>query len=80
MKCLGGCRYGIPSVSGKDVPMEETNKKATVQEEPVPYIKREVDGAVYTVMIHFNPESRETAKEKVERLLLKDALNGNFPD
>ena len=60
--------------------MEETNKKDTVQEEPVPFIKREVDGAVYTVKIHFNPESRETAKEKVERLLLKDALNGNFPN
>ena len=59
--------------------MEETNKKATVQEEPVPYIKRKVDGAVYTVMIHFNPESRETAKDKIKRLLLKDALNGDFP-
>ena len=55
--------------------MEETNKKETVQEEPVPYIKREVDGAVYTVKIHFNPESRETAKEKIARLLLNDALN-----
>lgn len=60
--------------------MEETTTKETVQEEPVPYIKREVDGAVYTVKIHFHPESRETAKEKVERLLLRDALSGNFPD
>jgi len=64
----------------KGWPMEETKTKDTVQEEPVPYIKREVDGAVYTVKIHFHPESRETAKEKIKRLLLKDALNGNFSD
>ncbi len=58
--------------------MEETKKNEAVQEEPVPYIKREIDGALYTVKIHFRPESRETAKDKVKRLLLKDALNGNF--
>lgn len=59
--------------------MEETKKNEAVQEEPVPYIKREIDGALYTVKSHFRPESRETAKDKVKRLLLKDALNGNFP-
>ena len=59
--------------------MEETNTKDMVQEELVPYIKREVDGAVYTVKIHFHPESKETAKDKIKRLLLKDALNGDFP-
>lgn len=59
--------------------MEGTNTKDMVQEEPVPYIKREVDGAVYTVKIHFHPESKETAKDKIKRLLLKDALNGDFP-
>lgn len=63
----------------KGWPMEETNTKDMVQEEPVPYIKREVDGAVYTVKIHFHPESKETAKDKIKRLLLKDALNGDFP-
>ena len=59
--------------------MDETKKNETVQEEPVPYIKREVDGAVYTVMIHFHPDSRETAKDNIKRLLLTDALNGDFP-
>ena len=63
----------------KGMRMDETKKNETVQEEPVPYIKREVDGAVYTVMIHFRPDSRETAKDKIKRLLLKDALNGDFP-
>ncbi|MBO4887449.1 MAG: transposon-encoded TnpW family protein [Stomatobaculum sp.] len=51
-----------------------------VQEEQIPYIKRNIDGAEYTVMIHFHSESKETAKDKVKRLLLKDALNGNFPE
>ena len=60
--------------------MEEVKKENTVQEEQVPYIKREIDGKLYTVMIHFQPGCRETAKDKIKRLLLKDALNGNFPD
>ena len=60
--------------------MNETNTKDLIQEEQVPYIKRNIDGAEYTVMIHFHPECKETAKDKVKRLLLKDALNGNFPE
>lgn len=60
--------------------MEETITKSTVQEEKVPYIKRNIDGVVYTVKIHFQPGSRENVKDKVKRLLLKDALNGNFPE
>ena len=59
--------------------MNETKEKDMVQEEQIPYIKRNIDGAEYTVMIHFHSESKETAKDKVKRLLLKDALNGNFP-
>ena len=59
--------------------MEEVNKENTVQKEQVPYIKRKIDGTVYTVMIHFQPGCRETAKDKVKRLLLKDAMNGNYP-
>ena len=60
--------------------MTEMTMQDTIQEEPVPYITREIDGAVYTVKIHFQPDSRETAKDKVKRLLLKDALNGDFPE
>ena len=55
-------------------------KTTTIQEEPVPYIRRKVHGSVYTVKIRFFPESKETAKQKVKRLLLKDALDGNFPE
>ena len=54
--------------------MEKMISNETVQDEQVPYIKRNIDGVVYTVKIHFQPGSRETAKEKVKRLLLKDAM------
>ena len=60
--------------------MNETKEKDMVQEEQIPYIKRNIDGAEYTVMIHFQPGCKETAKDKVKRLLLKDALNDDFPD
>ena len=50
-------------------------EKDIIQKEPVPYIKREIDGVTYTVIIHFNPGSRETAKKKIERLLLNEVLN-----
>lgn len=60
--------------------MNETNEKDKVLEDQIPYIKREIDGSLYTVKIHFWPDSKETAKDKVKRLLLKDALLGNFPE
>lgn len=60
--------------------MKETKTNDSVKQEQIPYIKREIDGTVYTVMIHFQPGCRETAKDKLKRLLLKDALNGNFLD
>lgn len=69
-----------PSPIWKGWLMEEMKKENTVQEEQVPYIRCEIDGTVYTVMIHFQPGCKETAKDKVKRLLLKDALAGGFPD
>lgn len=48
--------------------MDNTN--TTTQE--VPYIKRIIDGRTYTVKIHFNTEAKETAKDKVKRLLTRE--------
>ncbi|MCC8044316.1 MAG: transposon-encoded TnpW family protein [Clostridiales bacterium] len=48
--------------------MDNTN--TTTQE--VPYIKRTIDGRTYTVKIHFNTETKETAKDKVKRLLTRE--------
>ena len=55
-----------------------TDKNKESDPKTIPYIKREIDGTVYTVKIHFQPNSKETAKDKVERLLLKEALSGKL--
>ena len=41
--------------------MNETKEKDTVLENQIPYIKRKIDGSLYTVKIHFWPDSKETA-------------------
>ena len=46
------------------------------QETDAPYIKRAVDGREYTVKIHFRPDSRETAKEKLKRIMVNDIQSG----
>ena len=46
------------------------------QETDVPYIKRTVDGREYTVKIHFHPDSRATAKEKLKRIMVNDIQSG----
>ncbi len=48
--------------------MENTN--TTAQE--VPYIKRTIDGHTYTVKIHFNMGTKETATDKIKRLLTRE--------
>ena len=60
--------------------MRETKTKDSVKAEQIPYIIREINGTLYTVKIYFWPDSKETARDKVKRLLLKDALSGNFPE
>ena len=46
------------------------------QETDAPYIKRTVDGREYTVKIHFHPDSHETAKEKLKRIMVNDIQSG----
>ncbi len=46
--------------------------------ENIPYIKRTIDGATYTVIIHFTTETKDTAKDKMKRVLkdeMKKLLN-----
>ena len=31
-----------------------------------------LDGAIYTALIHFNSETKETAKDKIKRLIRKE--------
>ena len=57
-----------------------TGKNKESDPKTIPYIKREIDGTVYTVKIHFQPNSKETAKEKMERLLVKEALRESLSE
>lgn len=43
-----------------------------------PYIKRTIDGRVYTVLIHFSGTSKETAQDKIKRLLRNEVANEKF--
>ena len=55
----------------------ETEK--TTPRKETPYIKRTIDGRTYTVLIHFSKTSKETAQDKIHRMLKKDAVNAtNF--
>lgn len=59
----------------------------TQPEAPAGSIVREIDGAIYTALIHFNLETKETAKDKIKRLIRKEVsmrrifsvLKSSFP-
>jgi len=53
-------------------------KTMTPQEQEIPYIKRTVDGRVYTVKIHFKPDAHETAAQKMQRILRKAVEAGKI--
>lgn len=48
------------------------------QEAPVPAgsIVRIINGVQYTVLIHFNPMSKESPLDKIKRLLVNEVQNG----
>ena len=54
----------------------ETEK--TMPQQEAPYIKRTIDGRTYTVLIHFSKTSKETAQDKIHRMLKKDVANATY--
>ena len=42
-----------------------------------PVVRRKIGGTTYLVKIHFNPDSRETLQQKLERMLVNEV---NHPD
>ena len=56
-------------VMEENMMIKEGADKAPKIPEPAGSIVRIVDGVTYTVMIHFNPESKESPKEKIKRLI-----------
>ena len=53
--------------------MKNMVEQTTTTEKEVPFIQRVIDGREYTVNIYFKADSRETAKDKVIRLLKQEA-------
>ena len=58
--------------------MEEILKPITERDEPAGSIVRVIDGVTYTVLIHFNPNSKETSRDKIKRLIKTEVQNENF--
>jgi len=52
---------------------ENTDIQAIPDTDPV--IVREIDGKVFTVIIHFNKDSKETAQDKIRRMIRNDVVN-----
>ncbi len=43
-----------------------------------PFIKRTINGQEFTVLIHFQDRCRESAQEKVKRMLRSDVQNAEI--
>lgn len=52
--------------------MEEILTKPMEHGEPAGSIVRVIDGVTYTVLLHFNPNSKETPKDKIMRMIKND--------
>lgn len=52
--------------------MEEILTKPMEHDEPAGSIVRVIDGVTYTVLLHFNPNSKESPKDKIMRMIKND--------
>jgi len=52
--------------------MEEILTKPMEHDEPAGSIVRVIDGVTYTVLLHFNPSSKESPKDKIMRMIKND--------
>ena len=52
--------------------MDEILTKPMEHDEPAGSIVRVIDGVTYTVLLHFNPNSKETPKDKIMRMIKND--------
>ena len=51
------------------------NAGITAMPDKDPVIMREIDGSIYTVILHFKKDSRETAQDKIRRMIRSDIIN-----
>ncbi len=64
------------------MPMSPDQKKAQTNELPAsgpeaPVVRRKIGKTTYLVKVHFNPDSKETLQDKLERMLVNEV---NHPD
>lgn len=61
---------GISRLAGSvRILMEEILTKSIEYDEPAGSIVRVIDGVTYTVLLHFNPSSKESPKDKIMRMI-----------
>jgi hypothetical protein len=53
-------------------------KENTAPASDVPAIRRTIDGRTYTVLIHFSSTNKETAQDKIRRMLKNDVQSEAF--
>ena len=53
-------------------------KAKTMQDSPD--VRMTIDGMVYEIQVHFNPESKETLQKKIERMLRDEVKSLDFTE
>lgn len=59
--------------------MNESKTSTQTTAQPVPAIRRVIDGQEFTVLIHFSETAKETAKEKMKRVIVREVRNNGIP-
>lgn len=60
--------------------MEEILTKPMGHDEPAGSIVRVIDGVTYTVLLHFNPNSKETPKDKIMRMIKTEIITDGIAE
>ncbi len=58
-------------------PKREMRNELPASGPDAPVVRRKINGTTYLVKIHFNPDSKETLQDKLERMLVNEV---NHPD
>ena len=58
-------------------PKKELTTELPASGPEAPVVRRTIGKTTYLVKVHFNPDSKETLQDKLERMLVNEV---NFPD
>ena len=58
---------------GKMIDKNSNNDDEYTPESPV--VRRQIGKTTYLVKVHFNPDSKETLQDKIERMLVNEVNN-----